>query len=134
MRLRPVLFCLAFLFFTECGKGYEKMFTEDEKRQDLVIKEVYRDATVSSHIVLMNGRERPHFHDRHRFEVTLIKGKSRLHTAMGTTDLKPDLPVVVEKGTLHWAENTGHGYSLLSVLFFPPFDGKDRRFTGQGEK
>lgn len=114
---------------TGCQKSYEKFFSEEEKRQPLVIKEVYRDRERSSHIILMNGAEDPHFHDRHSFEVLLVSGTNSLHFADRVVELKKDQPVRVEKGTLHWAENTGKGYSILSVAFFPPFDGQDRRFV-----
>jgi len=80
-------------------------------------------------IILINGAEKPHFHDRHSFEVKLVKGHNRLHLADSVIDLVPDRPVRVEKGTLHWAENSGNGYSILSVNFYPPFDSKDRRFV-----
>lgn len=112
-----------------CQKSPDKFFSEEEKKQPLVIKEVYRDNDKSSHIILMNGAEKPHFHDRHSFEVLLVKGSNRLHFADRVEELVRDKPIRVEKGTLHWAENTGKEYSILSVSFYPPFDGKDRRFV-----
>lgn len=113
-----------------CNKpAPEKFFTPEELGQSLVIKEVYRDSEKSSHIILMNGAEKPHFHDRHSFEVVLAKGSNTLHFAGRDVVLQKDQAVRVEKGTLHWAENTGKGYSILSVSFYPPFDGKDRRFS-----
>lgn len=119
-----------------CQKSPEKFFSAEEKKQPFVIKEVYRDYEKSSHIILMNsprpgqpaGGEKPHFHDRHSFEVTLVQGANRLHLGDKFVDLAPDKPVRVEKGTLHWAENAGKDHSILSVYFYPPFDGKDRRF------
>lgn len=123
-----VLF-LATVLCTACQKSPERFFNDEEKKQPLVIKEVYRDNDKSSHIILMNGAEKPHFHDRHSFEVLLVKGSNRLHFADRVQELERDKPVRVEKGTLHWAENTGKEYSILSVSFYPPFDGKDRRFT-----
>lgn len=112
-----------------CQKSPEKFFSDEEKNQPLVIKEVYRDNEKSSHIILMNGAEKPHFHDRHSFEVLLVSGSNNLHFSDRVVELRKDQPVKVNKGTLHWAENTGKGYSILSVSFFPPFDSKDRRFT-----
>lgn len=101
-----MVFSLVVFFHSYCDKpSPDRFFSEEERKADLVIKEVYRDNEKSSHIILMNGAEKPHFHDRHSFEVTLVKG------------------------TLHYAENTGPGYSILSVNFYPPFDGKDRRFS-----
>lgn len=41
------------------------LFTAEEQKQPLVMKEVSRSAKSSAHIVLMNGAEAPHFHDRH---------------------------------------------------------------------
>ncbi len=122
-----LLLCAAFL--SGCQQSPEKFFSADEKKLPLVIKEVYRDKEKSSHIILMNGSEKPHFHDRHGFDVLLVKGSNRLHFADRVQVLERDKPVRVEKGTLHWAENTGKDYSILSVSFYPPFDGKDRRFS-----
>ncbi|AFM12212.1 hypothetical protein [Turneriella parva] len=122
-------FAFAVFFHSYCEKpSPERFFSEEEKKAELVIKEVYRDNEKSSHIILMNGAEKPHFHDRHSFEVTLVKGENRLNVSGQTVNLVPDHRVRVEKGTLHWAQNTGRGYSILSVNFYPPFDGKDRRF------
>ncbi len=126
---RTVVLVLAAAAFFACQKSPEKFFSEEEKKQPLVIKEVYRDNEKSSHIILMNGAEKPHFHDRHSFEVLLVKGKNRLHFADRVQELERDKPIRVEKGTLHWAENAGKEYSILSVSFYPPFNGKDRRFT-----
>lgn len=125
MRLR----ILIFLFLLGCNRPPENFFSEEEKKAPLVMKEVYRDNEKSSHIILMNGAEKPHFHDRHRVEVVLVRGKNRLHFADRTIDLIPDKPAVIEKGALHWAENSGSGYSIVSADFYPPFDGKDRRFA-----
>jgi mannose-6-phosphate isomerase-like protein (cupin superfamily) len=107
----------------------DNFFSSEEKKAALVIKEVYRDNSKSSHTVLMNGAEKPHYHDLHSFEVVLVQGTNRLHLGDKVIDLVPNKPVRVEKGTLHWAENTGKTYSILSVSFYPPFDGKDRRFA-----
>lgn len=125
MRLR----IFVVLFLCACNRPPENFFSDEEKKAPLTIKEVYRDQEKSSHIILMNGAEKPHFHDRHNFEVVLVKGSNRLHLGDRTIDLQRDKPVRVEKGTLHWAENTGSVYSILSVDFFPPFDGTDRRFV-----
>ncbi len=117
------------LLFASCSKTPDNFFSDEEKKSPLVLKELYRDAMKSSHIILMNGAEKPHFHDKHSFEVTLVKGANRLHLGDKVIELIKDKPVRVEKGTLHWAENVGKGYSILNVDFYPPFDGADRRFV-----
>lgn len=127
IRISAIVLTAAMLI-TGCQKSPEKFFSGEEKKQPLVMKEVYRDNEKSSHIILMNGAEKPHFHDRHSFEVLLVKGSNQLHFADRVHQLERDKPVRVEKGTLHWAENTGKDYSILSVFFYPPFDGTDRRF------
>lgn len=123
------LFLSAFGAVLHCNRAPDNFFSEDEKKATLVIKELYRDDQKSSHIILMNGAEKPHYHDRHTVEVLLVKGKSRLHLDTKTIDLVPDKMVRIEKGLLHWAENSGSGYSIVSADFYPPFDGKDRRFV-----
>jgi mannose-6-phosphate isomerase-like protein (cupin superfamily) len=127
--MRSAILCSAILLLAaQCQKPLpERFFSEEEKKADFVNKEVYRDNEKSSHIILMNGSEKPHFHDRHSFEVELVQGENTLHAGM-PVKLSVGHKVRVEKGTLHWAENTGESYSILSVVFYPPFDGKDRRF------
>jgi len=129
--MRKLAFVATALFFhSYCDKpSPERFFSEEEKKAPLVIKEVYRDSEKSSHIILMNGAEKPHYHDRHSFEVTLVKGTNRLNVSGHSINLVPDHKVRVEKGTQHYAANVGPGYSILSVNFYPPFDGKDRRFS-----
>lgn len=77
----------------------------------------------------MNGAEKPHFHDRHSFAVRLVSGRNRLHRISGTHELTAGETMRIEKGSLHWAENVGPGFSILQVDFYPPFDGTDRRFV-----
>ena len=120
---------LAGLLVVACNPRPDNFFSEEEKKAPLVIKELYRDNQKSSHIILMNGAEKPHFHDRHSIEVMLTKGKNRLHLGDRVIDLVPEKPVRIDKGVLHWAENMGSGYSIVSADFYPPFDGTDRRFA-----
>ncbi len=126
---KSMVFALAVFFHSYCDKpSPERFFSAEEKKAALVIKEVYRDNEKSSHIILMNGSEKPHYHDRHSFEVELVQGSNTLHVAGMPVNLSLGNKLRVEKGSLHWAENTGQGFSILSVSFYPPFDGKDRRF------
>lgn len=131
-------YCLSFFLaglvavvLSSCERSPENFFSAEEKKAPLVIKELYRDNEKSSHIILMNGAEKPHFHDRHRVEVVLVRGKNRLHLADRVLDLVPEKSVRIEKGELHWAENAGSGYSIVAADFYPPFDGKDRRFYAE---
>lgn len=112
-----------------CRKHVEDYFTAQEKMQPIVLKELARNSERSSHYVLMNGAEKPHYHDRHMVKTYLISGNGRLHLGDKVIDLKPNETLVIPAGTLHWAENLGPGYSILSAEFIPPFDGKDRRFA-----
>lgn len=116
------------LLAAACNPRPDNFFSDEEKKAPLVIKELYRDDNKSSHIILLNGAEKPHYHDRHSIEVTLVKGKNRLHLGDKVIDLQKEKTVRIDKGVLHWAENAGDGYSIVSADFYPPFDGKDRRF------
>jgi mannose-6-phosphate isomerase-like protein (cupin superfamily) len=77
----------------------------------------------------MNGAEKPHYHDHHSVKTEIISGNARLHLGGKIINLKLNETVVIPAGTQHWAENLGPGYAILSAEFFPPFDGKDRRFA-----
>lgn len=119
------------LVFSSCRKHVDDYFTAEEKTQPIVLKELARNSERSSHYVLMNGAEKPHYHDRHTVKTYLITGNGRLHLGDKVIALKPNETVEIPAGTLHWAENVGPGYSILSAEFSPPFDGKDRRFAAE---
>lgn len=123
------LLSLGIISIANCKKAPLEHFSTEEQSREIVIREFARNNEKSSHYVLMNGAEKPHFHDRHSFVVRLISGRNRLHLISGTHDLAPSETMRIEKGSLHWAENVGPGFSILHVEFYPPFDGTDRRFA-----
>lgn len=117
------------VFSLSCRGHVDDYFSANEKTQPIVLKELARDSVSSNHYVLMNGAEKPHYHDHHRVRTYLISGNSRLHVADKVIELRRNESVEIPAGTLHWAENVGPGYSILAAEFSPPFDGKDRRFA-----
>ncbi len=130
MALRIFATVVILLSFAGCKKKAPlDYFTAEERSRDIVIREFARNTERSSHYVLMNGAEKPHFHDRHSFAVRLVSGRNRLHLISGTHELTAGETMRIEKGSLHWAENIGPGFSILQVDFYPPFDGTDRRFV-----
>ncbi|HNE18372.1 MAG TPA: hypothetical protein PKM44_14420 [Turneriella sp.] len=130
MALRTFIILLFLLCFASCKKKAPlDYFPVEERGGNIVMREFARDSEKSSHYVLMNGAERPHFHDRHSFIVRLVSGRNRLHLVSATHELAPGETMRIEKGSLHWAENAGPGFSILQVDFYPPFDGTDRRFA-----
>lgn len=130
MVLRNILPILLLSCLYGCKKKEPlEYFSAAERGSDIVIREYARDNEKSSHYVLMNGAERPHYHDRHSFIVRLLSGRNRLHLVTATHELAPGESMRIEKGSLHWAENVGPGFSILQVEFYPPFDGTDRRFA-----
>jgi mannose-6-phosphate isomerase-like protein (cupin superfamily) len=56
-----------------------------------------------------------------------------MHLADRVIDVGPGDVIDVPRGVVHWAENVGDGASEAYAVFAPPFDGKDRRFVGEGK-
>lgn len=102
-------------------------WTPSEKQKDIAIRSLYRDGHVSTHLIRLQGKEFPHYHDRHDLTVTLLSGTGTMHFQERSLGLKPGDVVFIPQGTWHWAENTNPEAGVVFAVFSPPFDGKDRR-------
>lgn len=85
-------------------------------------------AALSSHIVQVVDRERPHRHDRHDATVVLLEGEGTLHAAGRDHPMRTGDTFVMERGTPHHFRNTGRRPAIAFVTFVPPYDGSDQVF------
>ncbi|MCB1734660.1 MAG: cupin domain-containing protein [Gammaproteobacteria bacterium] len=102
-------------------------WSEAELAQAISVRPLNRSAFASTHLIRLQGREQPHFHDQHDLAITLLHGKSVLHFAERDVALHAGDTAFIPRGTYHWAENTDVGASVVFAVFAPPFDGMDRR-------
>ena len=100
---------------------------QHDLQKEIAIKHIHRTATSSTHIIRLNGAEKPHYHDHHDLTVTILSGKSRIHFENRIVELNPGDVLVIPKGSYHWAEKVGDQASEVLAIFSPAFDGKDRR-------
>jgi mannose-6-phosphate isomerase-like protein (cupin superfamily) len=106
-----------------------KPWTPEQLQQDIALQHLKRTDSSSSHYILLNGAERPHYHDKHDLSVTIIKGESTLHFEDRTVILVAGDTAFIPKGTYHWAENSSDEGCEIHAVFSPAFDGKDKRLV-----
>ena len=141
-RLTPHLFLLAFglcttlntqaengeLFVSDAPVDYS-VWTQEERAKDIAIRNLQRSDSLSTHLVLVNGQEPPHYHDKHDLTAVVLSGESILHLKDKDVRLSPGSIAVIPKGTFHWTENISADGSVVFTSFSPAFDGKDRRLV-----
>ncbi len=99
----------------------------EEQQQDIAARTLYKGIDSSSHLVRLNGREQPHYHDNHDLYVSILSGTSTIHFSNHKSELTPGSFIIIPRGTYHWAESIGDEASILITIFSPAFDGKDKR-------
>ena len=106
-----------------------KSWTAEQKRQPVALQHLQRSDSSSSHYILLNGAEQPHYHDKHDLSVTIIKGESVINFENRAIAVEAGDVVFIPKGTYHWAENVGDDGCEIHAVFSPAFDGKDKRLA-----
>ena len=136
---RQVFVASCLLFFSGCHSttqqkiiitGEEYTNTEwsaEEQQQDIAARTLYKGIDSSSHLVRLNGREQPHYHDKHDLYVSILSGTSTIHFRNHKSELKPGSFIIIPRGTYHWAESNGNEACVLITIFSPAFDGIDKR-------
>lgn len=104
-------------------------WTDEERRQNIAIRNLQRTNAISTHLVLVNGAEPPHYHDKHDLTATVLSGNSILHLEGSDIRLSPGSVAIIPRGTFHWTENISAEGSIVFTSFSPAFDGKDRRIV-----
>lgn len=106
-----------------------KAWTTKQKQQPVALQHLQRSDSSSSHYILLNDAEPPHYHDNHDLSVTIIKGRSVIHFEDRAITVAVGDVVFIPKGTFHWAENIGDEGCEIHAVFSPAFEGKDKRLA-----
>ena len=107
------------------------IWREDEKAKEIAIRTVHTDKQTSAHFVRLMGNEKPHYHDSHSLNVTVITGKATIHFKHKQIQLSPGDVIFIPSGTYHWAENMNTEASVVFATFSPAFLGKDVRLADE---
>jgi len=109
-------------------KTYQDVtWSQDELGKELSVRNLHRGADASTHLIRLQGKEFPHYHDHHDLNVTVLSGKSIIHFHDHAVSLAPGDVIFIPGGTFHWAENVDPEASVVFAVFSPAFDGQDRR-------
>lgn len=114
---------------TEAGKISASEWDITLNKAGIGAKTIEKSDKSSTHLMLINGKEQPHFHDYHDLYALVTDGEVRINYKNRSQTLQSGDIAIIPKGTYHWAENIHNHPSKLFVIFTPGFDGKDRRFT-----
>lgn len=104
-------------------------WTDEEKRKPMAVRPFYKSQDASAAIIRISENERPHYHDKHDLNATVLTGQLAINYESQRVLLKPGDTMFIPKGTYHWVELINGEPVEAFVLFSPAFDGKDRRFA-----
>ena len=111
-------------------KGYQDVqWSATEESKNISVRHLAHTEYSSSHLIRIQGAEKPHFHDYHDLTVTIVSGKSIIHFANHEVLLEQGDVVSIPKGIYHWAENIDSEATVVFVTFSPPYRGKDKRLA-----
>jgi quercetin dioxygenase-like cupin family protein len=99
--------------------------------ENITVQALGRAEALSSHLVQIRDRERPHVHAAHDLAVTLLRGHGRLFVAGAVHEMRCGDVAVVPRGTAHYFVNLDAHPAVAFVTFAPPYDGKDQVPVGQ---
>jgi mannose-6-phosphate isomerase-like protein (cupin superfamily) len=94
--------------------------------EDFKIRELFRDAGTSQHVVWIRDREQPHRHDRHDLVVVILKGEGFMRLGDEERAVGVGSILYVPRGMVHAFRNTANEPAAAYAIYTPAFDGKDR--------
>lgn len=92
---------------------------------EIVIHDVSRGETSSSHIVQIRAAEPLHVHEHHDLVAIVQRGHGTLRLGPRELRLVPGSVVAIPRGVPHSFVNASDEPAAAYVLFTPPFDGQD---------
>lgn len=84
------------------------------------------DAHSSHHVVALRDAEPLHRHDAHDLLAVLLRGHGRMWIEGEERTIGPDSITFVPRGAVHSLRNDAAEPLVGYVVFWPPFDGRDR--------
>ena len=94
--------------------------------QDFRVVELGRDAHASHHAVGIRHGETLHRHDRHELLVVMVEGHGTMQIGREIRTVGEGSVLYVPRGTVHAFTNASGAPATAYVLYWPPYDGKDR--------
>lgn len=104
-------------------------WTPEQLTKNIALQPIPTTADESKFYIRLQGSEPPHFHDKHDLMVEVLSGTAVIHYRDTTQNVKAGDKILINKGTYHWAENTGAEASIVIGTFTPKMDGKDFRLA-----
>lgn len=114
------------LILPDGNRSYTE-WTEEDRQKEIAVKPIFRSPESSAAIIRLKGNERPHYHDQHDLNVSLLSGMSVIHFKDHEVKMLPGDVVFIPKGAYHWAENIAPSASIVFAIFSPAYSGKDKR-------
>jgi len=94
--------------------------------EDFKVREIFRDAATSHHVVWIRDREQPHRHDAHDLIVVMLSGSGFMRLGDEERPVGPGSILYVPRGTVHAFRNAGSEPASAYAVYTPAFDGRDR--------
>ena len=94
--------------------------------EDFRVRELFRDAGTSHHVVSIRDGETPHRHDGHDLVVLILEGEGTMRLGDGVQPVGKGSILYVPRGTVHAFRNGGSGTAVAYAVYAPAFDGRDR--------
>ena len=134
--MNKFILILSLLFLVACQRnGLNRVVTAEKvsafkkleipENQSLISIPLVNFEHASFHNILLKNAEKPHIHAKHDLAVYVLKGSSWIYLNDKRIELFPGDFIVIPRGTVHWAINTGKDPAEVLAVFSPPFDGKD---------
>lgn len=108
-------------------------WSEQDLKKEIAVQHLIRTNNSSTHVIRLNGNEKPHYHDHHDLTVTVLSGEGVMHFKDRQISTRPGDVIHIPSGTFHWAAKAGSADHVVFAEFSPPFDGKDRRFINSAD-
>ena len=122
------LFFLFFLIVACQENGLNRIVTPDKimpftkaevpNDHSLISQPIVKFENTSFHRIILKTAEKPHIHAKHDLAVYVLKGSSWIYLNEKKIELLPGDFIVIPRGTVHWAVNTGKEPAEVKEYFY----------------
>lgn len=101
----------------------------DEEFENIHVKKVYTDSTVSCFVIWVKKGVKAHYHAEHTENLVVIEGTGVMKVGDEEYEIGPNDYIVIPKGTIHSVKVTSKTPLKVISLQSPEFLGQDRIFV-----
>jgi mannose-6-phosphate isomerase-like protein (cupin superfamily) len=101
----------------------------DGDYENINVKKVYTDSTVSCFVIWVKESVKPHYHADHTENLVVIEGTAEMTIGDKTYNIKVEDYINIPKGTVHSVKVTSEIPLKVISIQSPEFLGKDRIFV-----